>query len=126
MKKILLLFFLVTFLAKAQEINLPKNPKVGDKFIYCFNECNLDGQEGKWQKVFKNTTIKTIVKLQKRLNYLDYKVVETGLLDFQTKTQIKLFNTENNIGCHNMYTYDTEKLIKQKYKAKKKANKHKR
>lgn len=98
----------------AQEINLPKQPKASDKYVYCFVSC--DEEEGKWLKIIKTPNEKDVLKLQQKLNYLGYDVVETGLIDFQTKKQLKLFNIENKIGCHDFYTYETQYLLRKQYK----------
>ncbi|QRM89381.1 hypothetical protein FG167_09070 [Lacinutrix sp. WUR7] len=122
MKYYLLLFvFLVSFCSNAQEINLPKNPKQGEKYMYCYS---ADSNE-KWVKVLSNPSKKTTEKNQSQLNYLGYVVVETGVFDFQTKNQLKKFNTENNLGDYALLLAATETLLKNRFKEKRKSDKNK-
>ncbi|WP_299384026.1 hypothetical protein [uncultured Lacinutrix sp.] len=114
---LLLLTFMVSFSINAQELNLPKNPKKGEQYMYCVSSLN---GETLWRKTLINPTQKTVKKIQFQLIFLGYKVVETGVLDVQTKKQLKVFNENNNLGSYEQILYDSQKLMKKLYKKKKK------
>ena len=115
MKLLLNLFILlITISINAQLSKMPKNVSSGDSYV----SCEIEGKGMRWFKIINTPTPKRIKKIQNKLNYLGYKVVETSILDLQTKTRLKQFNKENNLGNHEMLLNESEKLIGKLYKKK--------
>lgn len=119
------LFFLLVFLfsisIQAQYTSTPNNAKAGEIYI----NCEVEGKGVLWFKVIKNPSRIVIKKLQMQLARLEYNVVETGVLDTQTKLVLKQFNSKNNFGNHGELLYENKKLINLLYRKKRKSEKNK-
>ncbi len=107
------ILFFMSLVMSAQVSSLPKNAKK-ETNMYVVKKID------KWLKVLSKPSEKDILKVQEQLNYLDYKLVKTGVLDEQTKKQLKLFHSENDLCDFERLFFVTIELLKKNCKIKKK------
>ncbi len=118
-KGILILALMFSFQTFSQNKITNKN-KINDRAIFCQTE---DGKMVRLDNVIVNPSKKLIGKIQKQLNYIRYDVVETEVLDYQTKQALKSFNRNNGLKDLPYLFQETVNLLKRKYNQKKKASK---
>ena len=139
MKKIFLILTLLIYaVGFGQKPDLPKNPKTGEKYV---RYKNSDGTLGEWKKITlkkgflfckqndewikikKHLSKKEIISIQKKLHFLGYSIIKTGVYDTQTKREIQKFN--NDVGLKNYagILELTQKKLSRNYRKKKKNDK---
>jgi len=122
MKRSVLVFFIMLFMSAIHAQTLPalKEKSTGKNTAMFCHYVDENGKEH-WVETVKNLSNKQLIKIQKQLLFLDYTIVETGVLDVQTKRELALFNKENGLGNYPYVLPETQSVLKAKYKEMKKA-----